>query len=91
MCDRWKTAIKIARKFSPDIILLDIIMPERDGFEVAEILKSDPLTKDIPIIFVTSRDEDFDEIRGFELGAVDYITKPFSPVVLKGRIKHIWR
>ncbi len=82
-----KMAISIARKFIPDIILLDIIMPEMDGFEVATILKADPLTHDIPIIFVTSRDEDFDEVRGFELGAVDYITKPISPVVLKGRIK----
>ena len=82
-----KMAVSSARKFIPDIILLDIIMPEMDGFEVAEILKADPLTQDIPIIFVTSRDEDFDEVRGFELGAVDYITKPISLVVLKGRIK----
>jgi len=82
-----KMAVNVARKFIPDIILLDIIMPEMDGFEVARILKADPLTQDIPIIFVTSRDEDFDEVRGFELGAVDYITKPISPVVLKGRVK----
>ncbi len=80
-------AINIARKFLPDIILLDIIMPKMDGFEVTKILKADPLTQDIPIMFVTAKDEDFDEAKGFELGAVDYITKPISPIVLKGRVK----
>ena len=82
-----KMAVTITRRFLPDIILMDIIMPEMDGFEATKILKADPLTKDIPIIFVTAKDEDFDEARGFELGAVDYITKPISPIVLKGRVK----
>ncbi|MCK5128315.1 MAG: response regulator [Clostridiales bacterium] len=82
-----KKAINITRRFLPDIILLDIVMPGLDGFEVTEILKADPLTQDIPIIFVTARNEDFDEAKGFELGAVDYITKPIKPIVLKGRIR----
>ena len=82
-----KMAVSITRRFLPDLILMDIIMPGIDGFEVAKILKSDPLTKDIPIIFVTAKDEDFDEVKGFELGAVDYITKPVSPIVMKGRVK----
>jgi putative two-component system response regulator len=80
-------AVNIAKRFLPDMVLLDIMMPGMDGFEVTEILKEDPLTKDIPIIFITVKDEDFDEARGFELGAADYITKPISPIVLKGRVR----
>ena len=80
-------AVNVTKRFLPDMVLLDIMMPGMDGFEVAEILKEDPLTKDIPIIFITVKDEDFDEARGFELGAADYITKPISPIVLKGRVK----
>jgi putative two-component system response regulator len=80
-------AVSVTRKFLPDLILMDIVMPEMDGFEATKILKTDPLTKDIPIIFVTAKDEDFDEAKGFELGAVDYITKPISPIVMKGRVK----
>jgi putative two-component system response regulator len=82
-----KMAVSITRRFLPDLILMDIIMPEMDGFEATKILKADPLTKDIPIIFVTAKDEDFDEAKGFELGGVDYITKPISPIVMKGRVK----
>jgi len=71
----------------PDLILLDIMMPEMDGYEVCQRLKSEPHTKDIPIIFVTAKIEARDETRGLELGAVDYITKPLSPVIVKARIK----
>ena len=82
-----KVALIIAAKFKPDIILLDIIMPEMDGFEVCKELKQNPLTKNIPIIFVSSKDEDIDEAFGFTIGASDYIKKPFSPIVVKSRMK----
>lgn len=80
-------AVNVTRRFLPDIILMDIMMPEMDGFEATEILKNDPLTKDIPIIFVTTKNEDYDEVKGFELGASDYISKPISPTIMKGRVK----
>ncbi len=71
----------------PDIILLDIMMPNMDGYEVCKRLKSDPTTTKIPVIFVTSKSEVEDEERGFELGAIDYITKPISPPLVKARVK----
>lgn len=80
-------AIKIAKSSPPDIILLDIMMPEMNGYEVCLNLKSDPLTKKIPIIFITAKDQDIDEVNGFALGAVDYITKPISPLVTKARVR----
>jgi serine phosphatase RsbU (regulator of sigma subunit) len=70
----------------PDLILLDIVMPGMDGYEVCTRLKSDPGTKDIPVIFLTGQTETEDETRGFEVGAVDYIHKPFSPAVVKARV-----
>jgi putative two-component system response regulator len=80
--------LKIARLASPpDLILLDIMMPDIDGFEVCRQLKEDPTTCDIPIIFVTAKITTDDEIQGFELGAVDYITKPISPPVVLARVK----
>jgi len=71
----------------PDIILLDVMMPEMDGYEVCKRLKADPKTAQIPIIFLTARTDVEDEKRGFELGAVDYITKPISPPILFARVK----
>ncbi|GEM80275.1 two-component system response regulator [Vibrio superstes NBRC 103154] len=83
-----KLAIKIAQMVpAPDIILLDIMMPEMDGYEVCHILKSQPNTAHIPIIFVTAKITAEEEIKGFELGAVDYITKPITPLVAKQRVK----
>ncbi len=70
----------------PDIIILDIMMPEMDGYEVCERLILDDKTKDIPIIFVTAKVEEEDEQKGLKLGAVDYITKPISPAIVKARI-----
>ncbi|NEX18465.1 MAG: two-component system response regulator [Halochromatium sp.] len=70
----------------PDIILLDIMMPEMDGYEVCRRLKADPVTAPIPVIFVTAKTEVADEQMGFELGAVDYITKPISPSIVKARV-----
>jgi phosphoserine phosphatase RsbU/P len=71
----------------PDLILLDVMMPEMDGYEVCTRLKLDPETKDIPIIFLTGQTEVEDETKGFEVGAVDYIHKPFSPAVMKARVQ----
>lgn len=70
----------------PDIILLDIIMPEMNGYEVCSILKSREETRNIPVIFITGKGEEEDERKGLELGAVDYIRKPFMPALLKARI-----
>ena len=71
---------------APDLILLDIVMPEMDGYEVCTRLKGAPETQDIPVIFLTGQTETEDETRGFEVGAVDYIHKPFSPPVVKARV-----
>jgi putative two-component system response regulator len=81
-------ALKIAEtEPQPDIILLDIMMPGMDGYEVCEKLKSNPVTAKIPIIFVTAKTEVEDEQKGFELGAVDYITKPVSPPIVQARVR----
>lgn len=70
----------------PDLILLDILMPGMDGYEVCRRLKADPQTCDIPVIFLTVKSEVSDEIKGFELGAVDYISKPMSPPIVQARV-----
>ncbi len=80
-------ALEIANNTHPDLILLDIMMPEMDGYEVLKNLKSNSDTKDIPIIFITSKSEYEDEVKGLKLGAVDYITKPFKPEIVQMRIK----
>jgi len=81
-------ALEIARSDSRvDLILLDVVMPGMDGYEVCRELKQDPKTADIPVIFLTAKGNMEDEQRGFELGAVDYITKPFSPPIVKARLK----
>lgn len=84
--DGWK-ALELAVARNPDIILLDIMMPGMDGYEVCARLKSDSGTRNIPVFFITAMDDEQDETKGLELGAVDYITKPFSPAVVKARIK----
>lgn len=81
-------ALKIAEAKLPDIILLDIMMPGMDGFEVCERLKSDPKTKDIPVIFITAKNQIEDETKGLELGAVDFISKPISPPIVLARVKN---
>jgi phosphoserine phosphatase RsbU/P len=80
-------ALDIANQLpAPDLILLDVMMPEMDGYEVCSRLKSADNTRDIPVIFLTGQTEVEDETKGFELGAVDYIHKPFSPAVVKARV-----
>ncbi|MCL1139993.1 response regulator [Shewanella pneumatophori] len=80
-------ALTLAAKTVPDLILLDVMMPGMNGYEVCKRLKQDPLTSHIPVIFVTALTEVADETQGFELGAVDYITKPVSAPVVKARVK----
>ncbi len=72
----------------PDLVLLDIMMPEMDGYEVCRRIKASEQTHDIPVIFVTARDATEDEEMGFSLGAVDYISKPFNPVIARARIRN---
>jgi DNA-binding response OmpR family regulator len=76
------TGLKQARNHTPDVILLDVMMPGLDGWRVAEELLDDPTTEDIPIVFLTARAELRDRARGIDLGGVDYVTKPFNPVEL---------
>lgn len=80
-------ALKIAQKIKPDVILLDVIMPGMDGYEVCRQLKSNALTHAIPVIFVTAMSEERDEAIGFEVGAIDYITKPVNPIIVKARLR----
>lgn len=79
-------ALKIVAAQAPDLILLDVMMPEMDGYEVCRQLKANETTRHIPVIFVTARDDIKDETRGFELGAADYITKPVSPPIVHARV-----
>lgn len=80
-------ALEVAEKVSPDLILLDIMMPEMDGFETCKRLKASEKTKAIPVIFLTARTDSDDIVKGFQLGAVDYITKPFNPTELLVRVR----
>jgi putative two-component system response regulator len=84
---RGKHAIDICQSMPVDIILLDVMMPEMDGFETCRHLKEDPRTRSIPIIFVTARGEVQDEAMGFACGAVDYITKPIQASIVRARVK----
>jgi len=86
-----ETAVQIATEKMPDLIVLDLMLPGIDGMEVCRILKRDNRTSDIPIIMLTARTEDVDIVTGLELGAEDYVTKPFSPKVLIARIRTIFR
>ena len=82
-----RDAIRFARTNPPDLILLDIIMPGMDGFQVCRQLKSDPMTQAIPIIFITAMDKPEHKTKCLQYGAVDYITKPFVISEVKKRIK----
>lgn len=81
-------ALEIIDNRKPDLILLDIQMPEMDGYQLCQKLKEKKETKSIPVIFVTALNDEIDEAHGFEVGAVDYITKPISPSIVKHRIKN---
>ncbi len=80
-------AIQEAKSFLPDVILLDLMLPAVDGLGVCKILKGNPQTQQIPIMMLTAKTEEADVVSGLELGADDYITKPFSPRVLLARLR----
>lgn len=82
-----KKALAITESSPPDLILLDIMMPDMDGYEVCRRIKKNSSTKDIPVIFVTAKSAETDEAEGFELGAVDYVKKPVSPLLVRARVK----
>jgi two-component system alkaline phosphatase synthesis response regulator PhoP len=84
-------ALRRVRETRPDIVLLDIMVPQLNGWEVCRRLKQDPETRGIPVIMVTGRVEEGDKVLGFELGADDYVTKPFSPRELVARIRAVVR
>jgi two-component system, OmpR family, alkaline phosphatase synthesis response regulator PhoP len=84
-------AVELARQLRPDLVILDIMMPGMDGFEVCRTLRQDPSTADAAIIFLTAKAGEIDQILGLELGADDYIQKPISPRVLLARVKTILR
>ena len=82
-------ALEKAREASYDLVLLDVMMPDLSGHEVAERLQADPGTKGLPIVFLSARASPADLRRGFELGAYDYITKPFDPIALAERVERV--
>jgi putative two-component system response regulator len=80
--------LELARQVPPpDLILLDVMMPELDGYEVCRRLKADPATSAIPVLFITARSDEEDEAQGLAVGAADYITKPIRPAIVRARIK----
>jgi CheY-like chemotaxis protein len=88
-CKSGQQALQIApRDPRPDLILLDIMMPGMDGYEVLKLLREEESTRDIPVIFLTALDSSEDEEKGLDLGAVDYIAKPYSPAIVKARIRN---
>jgi len=84
-------AIKAARSQQPALIVLDLLLPNVDGLEVCRLLKNDSKTKHIPVVMLTAKSEEADMVAGLELGADDYVTKPFSPRVLLARIRAVLR
>lgn len=86
-----KAGIELAKKEKPDLIILDVMMPEIDGIETCAEIRSIPGLKDVLIAFLTARNEDYSQIAGFEVGADDYINKPIKPRVLISRIKALLR
>ena len=83
-----ETGLEASKTLQPDLILLDVVMPGIDGFEMCMRLKQDPETRDIPVVFVTARNHIADETRGLEAGAIDFITKPFSPPIVRARVRN---
>jgi diguanylate cyclase (GGDEF)-like protein len=81
-------ALEVARTAMPDLILLDVLMPDVDGYEVCRQIKADPLLADVPVIFTTALGAQEAEVRGLELGAIDYVTKPVSPEVVQARVRN---
>lgn len=80
-------ALEAVDEDTPDLILLDIMMPDIDGFEVCKLMKENPKTSGIPVIFLSALTEDEDKQKGFDLGAIDFITKPFDPDEIQNKVK----
>jgi diguanylate cyclase (GGDEF)-like protein len=83
-----REALELAAAQTPDLILLDVMMPEMDGYEVCAQLKADPRTRSIPVIFVTAMSREEDEAKGLEVGGIDYITKPYSAPIVRARVRN---
>ena len=90
-CENGESALESAVTYKPDLILLDLMLPGVDGLTVCKNLNADPVTKHIPVIMLTAKSEESDVVIGLELGADDYITKPFSPKILTARIRAVLR
>jgi len=90
-CDNGADGLKMAANLHPDLILLDVDMPKQNGFDVCRLLKADERTAKIPVIFLTAVAAVQEKISGLELGADDYITKPFNPGELRARVKALLR
>jgi two-component system phosphate regulon response regulator PhoB len=86
-----RIALDVVKREKPDIIVLDLMLPDVDGLEVCRRLKQDEATRGVPIVMVTAKGEEADVVAGIELGAHDYVTKPFSPRVLMARLRNILR
>ncbi|MBX9655514.1 diguanylate cyclase [bacterium] len=84
-------AIELAKNFQPDVILLDIDMPVMNGFDACRALKDNSTTSSIPVIFLSSQTRTEDKVRGLDIGAIDYVTKPFDPVELRARVRSAYR
>ncbi|MGK5092565.1 response regulator transcription factor [Deltaproteobacteria bacterium TL4] len=84
-------ALALTRSLHPELIILDVMLPDLNGLEICQLLKEDPQTKHIPIVMLTAKGEESDIVKGLELGADDYITKPFSPKILLARIQAVLR
>lgn len=84
-------AVKKAKKELPQLVILDVMMPEMDGIEACELIRKDPNLKDVVITFLTARGEDYSQLAGFDAGADDYITKPIKPKVLISKVKALLR
>lgn len=91
LADNGEKGINLAQKHQPDLVLLDVMMPEMSGFDVCEALRQDADIKRLPIIFLTAKDDEASEVEGLTIGADDYITKPISTVKLVTRIKALLR
>jgi diguanylate cyclase (GGDEF)-like protein len=80
-------AVQVSQAEVPDLILLDVVMDDLDGHEVCRMLKGNPLTSNVPVIFITSQDREDDEVKALELGAVDFLSKPIKPIVTQARVR----
>ena len=86
-CSNGIAALSLAKEKNPDLILMDVMMPKMDGYETCKRIKQDETLQHIPVVFLTAKVEETDKVRGFEVGGVDYITKPFAKTEVMVRIK----